>query len=322
MKTLALLLVLCVSVVSLSEENRLVVHEWGTFTSLQDEAGNAIGGINTDDEPVPAFVHNIARGLLLSQSELPPIFFQGTPQCHPGVTMRLETPVLYFHASHEFRGRVDVCVEFTGGWLTQYYPDALAVAPGADGYKFGELTAGTTGSLTWHNLEINAANSGPETGDHVWTAPRAVQALQVKTEKGESEKYLFYRGVGHLEAPLIVTRRENTLQIAANAANTPAIPMLWYADIRKDGTAAYRTIRGAENAAVLAETPARFAETDYKQTSIAALRGDMCASLLSAGLNGDEADALLNTWELSYFKSAGARLFFLVPQEWKKASCR
>ena len=31
----------------------MVVHEWGTFTSLQDESGNAIGGINADDEPVP-----------------------------------------------------------------------------------------------------------------------------------------------------------------------------------------------------------------------------------------------------------------------------
>ena len=34
------------------------IHEWGTFTSLQDEFGRAIGGINTDDEPVPDFVHS------------------------------------------------------------------------------------------------------------------------------------------------------------------------------------------------------------------------------------------------------------------------
>src|SRR5438552_315009 len=35
----------------------LVVHEWGTFTALQDEQGTALGRINTDDEPVPSFVH-------------------------------------------------------------------------------------------------------------------------------------------------------------------------------------------------------------------------------------------------------------------------
>jgi len=36
---------------------KLVVHEWGTFTSLQDENGKALGGINVDDEPVPDFVY-------------------------------------------------------------------------------------------------------------------------------------------------------------------------------------------------------------------------------------------------------------------------
>src|SRR5216117_2478267 len=75
----------------------LVVHEWGTFTSLQDEAGAAIGGINTDDEPVPKFVHRMAQMLVLTPTEVPPNFFQGAPRCHPDVTMRLETPIVYFH---------------------------------------------------------------------------------------------------------------------------------------------------------------------------------------------------------------------------------
>jgi hypothetical protein len=77
----------------------LVVHEWGTFTTLQDEDGAPISGINTDDEPVPDFVHRLAGGFFLSPSEAPPAFFQGAPRCHPDVTMRLETPVLYFYPS-------------------------------------------------------------------------------------------------------------------------------------------------------------------------------------------------------------------------------
>jgi len=44
--------------------DRLIVHEWGTFTSLQNEQGNELPGINTDDEPVPQFVHNLNRFLL------------------------------------------------------------------------------------------------------------------------------------------------------------------------------------------------------------------------------------------------------------------
>jgi hypothetical protein len=38
--------------------------------------------------------------------------------------------------------------------------------------------------------------------------------------------------------------------------------------------------------------------------------------LVADGLFADEADGLLNTWEASYFKSAGLRVFFLVPREW------
>jgi hypothetical protein len=64
-----------------------VVHEWGTFTCLQDEAGQPLGGINADDEPLPSFVHD-----LISQNA--GTNKGGVPACFPSVTMRLETPVL------------------------------------------------------------------------------------------------------------------------------------------------------------------------------------------------------------------------------------
>ena len=65
MKTLfpALLLPLFLPLAAIASEattpKPLVVHEWGTFTSLQDESGQAIGGLNTDDEPVPKAVLSI-----------------------------------------------------------------------------------------------------------------------------------------------------------------------------------------------------------------------------------------------------------------------
>jgi hypothetical protein len=318
MRTVSLSLVWALFVTTALCSDKLIVHEWGTFTSFQDERGRAIGGINTDDEPVPQFVHTIAGGLLLSRTELPPTFFQGTPHCHPDVNMRLETPVLYFHADKNFHGRVDVRVEFKGGWLTQFYPDAEAVAPGVRGEQFGTLARNTVGSLTWRNLEVNAAGAGPQTTEAVWTAPRAVEAQQVKTEKGESEKYLFYRGVGHLDAPLSVTRDSGgTLNIAAHeSAHVAGVSQLWYADIRKDGSGAYRALHVADNAPVLATTRAEFTPADYAPKAIANLRTEMRGALVTAGLNADEAEALLNTWQISYFKSAGARVFFLVPQEW------
>src|SRR5688572_28805150 len=77
--------------------DRLVVHEWGTFTALQDEQGRTIRGINTDDEPLPTFVHNAHRGVLQSPSDIPPVQFKGVSRVHPDVIVRLETPVLYFY---------------------------------------------------------------------------------------------------------------------------------------------------------------------------------------------------------------------------------
>src|SRR5437868_1690974 len=145
----------------------LIVHEWGTFTSLQDENGQAIGGINTDDEPVPRFVHQLRHHLLIKPTHLPPSFFQGAPHCHPDVTLRLETPVVYFYP---VKGRphpltVDVHVGFRGGWLSEFYPDAKVDAPGLDSgrFVFGHLTGEHVGSLTWKHLTIGGDRRGPET---------------------------------------------------------------------------------------------------------------------------------------------------------------
>ena len=153
-----------------------VVHEWGTFTSLQNEAGEALGGINTDDEPVPQFVHRLANHLLLQPTEIPMSFCQGAPSCHPDVTMRLETPVIYFHppASQTNTARANVMVKFRGGWLTEYYPYAEARAaglrpegydpqnPASFGRPFGHLRSDTESKLEWSSLEIG----GSRQADH------------------------------------------------------------------------------------------------------------------------------------------------------------
>ena len=73
----------------------LVVHEWGTFTSFQDANGETIAGINVDDEPVPGFVHRLGNPPIFGLNSLPAAWSQGAPSCHPDVTLRLETPVLY-----------------------------------------------------------------------------------------------------------------------------------------------------------------------------------------------------------------------------------
>lgn len=246
---------------SASAEQKWTVHEWGTFTSLQDESGNAIGGINTDDEPVPRFVHELASFILLRPTEVPNNFFQGAPSCHPDVTMRLETPVIYFHppAVKTNIQVVNVQVKFRGGWLTEFYPDAYPDAlefkdngfqPGpARLFRFGHLRSNTESKLTWDNLKIGGDWALTNTTAHVWTSPRAVQSASVQTTNGESEKFLFYRGLAHLNAPLKISRDANSGQLLfrSQLENLPVnkplmISSLWLVDIRTDGKIAFRPL--------------------------------------------------------------------------------
>jgi hypothetical protein len=318
---------------ALPPRDTLVVHEWGTFTCLQDEAGQSIGGINTDDEPVPQFVHDLSKFLLIDPgTELPPAFYQGAPRCHPDVTMRLETPVIYFHLprSQMKPATVDVNVEFRGGWLTQFYPYADAVAPGVgkSWTEFGPLRNTTVGRLSWGGLVVGGDAKGPVTTEHVWTSPRAIEAASVTTTNNESETFLFYRGVAHVEAPLRIARDDSRDELVLRGAFAPiqrsttpfVIHHLWLTEIRADGSSAFRRLKPVELSkdedTILARTPARFAKEDFGEKNTARFREEMHRTLVEEGLFGDEADALLNTWELSYFKSPGLRLFFIVPRSW------
>ena len=71
------------------ESNTWKIHEWGTFTALQDETGKPLGWINTEDEPVPPFCHRLSKNLLVPVDDLSPGFFKDAPRCHPDVILRL-----------------------------------------------------------------------------------------------------------------------------------------------------------------------------------------------------------------------------------------
>src|SRR5262245_24135519 len=304
-------------------EGPLVVHEWGTFTSFQDERGQAIGGINSDDEPLPYFVHNLQENLVIGTAS------QGTPRCHPDVTMRLETPVLYFHLP---KGAApvtcDVHVEFLGGWLTQFYPYAWASVKdsvGSHPFRFGHLRRDAVGKLDWFKIVVGGGGAGPPTQSRVWTAPRKVAAEPLlHTKKKESEKFLFYRGVGHRDAPIAVHRRGPELVVLSRPdpelAQDVPLTQIWLADFRAGGACAFRrqdpiTVRSGPTEG-LAAWSADLERAPHTAAAGAALRAQMRAALIAEGLFADEADALLETWELSYFQSPGLRAFFLVPRAW------
>jgi hypothetical protein len=146
MRIVLSLLVTFAAVQAFASSEKLVVHEWGTFTSLQDETGRALAGINADDEALPKFVWSIPLDTPISP------FSKGIPRLHPQVTMRLETPVVYFYPPLDAKLPIKLTftAKFRGGMLTQYFPKA-DVSPLPPQKLNGALPieSRTAGALTW-----------------------------------------------------------------------------------------------------------------------------------------------------------------------------
>lgn len=315
--------------------DRLVVHEWGTFTSLEDETGMPLGGINVDDEPVPPFVHQMMRSFVLGsqQYDRDRENGKGAPSRYPYVTLRLETPVMYFYPpkSQSTPLAVNVEVVFKGGWLSQFYPSAQTDLPQPK--TLGDLarlplTHTTSSKLTWNNLHVGTRDSGPQTDEAVWLTPRNVAAANVTTPEGESERYLFYRGVGNVDSPISVESNKEQAALSLRGrfdevlqpSQSETIRKLWLVKIKPDGRAAFRALEPiqvtADRNKVAADVKADFVDADFAQQNIDDLRREMHEALVAEGLFDDEAAAMLQTWEKSYFRSGGWRLFFLVPRSW------
>jgi hypothetical protein len=297
--------------------------------------GEELSGINIDDEPAPDFVHNL-HPFLLNSPVLTDQYWRyrqkGAPRRHPMVTMRLETPVIYFYPPQNQDGplTLDVNVRFQGGWLTEFFPYAEASAPGLESgrFQFEQLTRSTVGGLTWRDLQVGAEGKGPATSEPVWLAPRAVAAASVATPDGEHEKFLFYRGVANQRSPLRVKndREENELRILGNfdevLKEDQKVPLraIWLVSVRQDGTIASRVVDAKDvsgrNQRILARFSSEFEDRDYSTHNLEKLKTQMHAALIADGLYADEATALLSTWQRAYFVSPGLRVFYLVPRPW------
>jgi len=255
--------------------------------------------------------------------------------------MRLETPVMYFYppSGSGAQPRFDVSVRFRGGILNEFYPNADATSQVDVDRITTKMQAGmikawdgdvlnnyVVGSLRWHDVSLNPSASLPSTSSHVWLAPRRVRSTAVVTLSDEAEQYLFYRGVAHLDALVQTELAPTELRLRAPAnlqwlsAPTMTIGALWLVDIRPNGGSAFRALEAIPIAKDSAARELRrvplFTPRDYSSDAIAALRRSMKQALIARGLFEDEAEAMLSTWEESYFRAPGLRLLYIVPQEW------
>ena len=324
-------------------QSPLIVHEWGTITTRHTPDGTPIGRLNhvAATDTLPNFVYRYepaATGNDPERSLVKTALVAGRPD----VTMRLETPVIYFHQP---RGAApiapfDVSVRFRGGIVNEFFPSAEASAAAAAepgtrswlsrvspaAWSGARLDDEVEGRLAWRGVTLHDSVRLAPTSSHVWLAPRRVRARAVTTASGESEQYLFYRGVAHLDALVQTRLADGELRLAAPRelhwmrAPSMTIADSWLVDIRADGAVAFRehgplTIEKSAPSRELDRLPL-FNAADYRVERLAALRESMKRALVTAGLYEDEADALLETWQGSYFRTPGLRLFYVVPNEW------
>jgi hypothetical protein len=319
----------------------LVIHEWGTITSIHAPDGTPATGLNRIDESdvLPDFVHRYEP----STTRQPHRLLAKSPRVpgRPDVTMRLETPVIYFHPppNQKYDHPIDITVRFRGGVLNEFYPDAAAsialdtrrvqdkVEAGViEEWNGDVLNNYVVAQLQWKALRLHDTVVAPLTNSETWLASRAVNSVSVfSASAGEGEQFIFYRGVAHLDA-LFQTRLTRTqLHLRAPAQLTwleapMRVPLVWFADVRQDGRVAFhehagltlsQEIAGKELARIK-----RFSAGNYTEGGAAKLRGSLKRALIAAGLYADEAEAMLNTWKASYFQQAGSRVFYIVPREW------
>jgi hypothetical protein len=319
----------------------LVVHEWGTITTRHAADGTPEGRLNRIDssEVLPAFVHRYEPPATRGDTQRSLTKTTLTPG-RPDVTMRLETPVIYFYPTAGARTPpFDVAVRFRGGILNEFYPVADGSVDVDVERVAAKMRAGllhdwdgavldnyVVGGLRWRGLALKPTVSLPSTDSHVWLAPRRVRAAGVTAATGESERYLFYRGVAHLDAVLQTRRTTGEIQLLAPArlhwlrAPSMTVSRVWLLHTRVDGHSAFRErtaliVTRNHPSAELARI-SLFADSEYSTTGLAELRRSMKRALTGAGLFDDEAEAMLETWRESYFRAPGLRVLYLVPNEW------
>jgi len=180
----------------------LIVHEWGTFTSLMGSNGKIYDGMFHEDEILPDFVHRF--GEVVKTPPAPkPFPIPTPPPRRPGcgghskvgceflenqiITQKMETPVLYFYSDKELNAQVHV--DFPGGIISEAYPKWSRIRPvETPGVKL------INGSVDF-NVEVLAPNdqsfSPPYVeSENIYSHARLTKSNLIKSGN-EVEKFIF-----------------------------------------------------------------------------------------------------------------------------------
>jgi hypothetical protein len=311
----------------------LVVHEWGTFTSVQGGAGELLSWQPLLTPDLPKFVYEWQRPGFGHPS--PMLLLKGGIRS----LQRMETPVIYFYSDRELTA--DVTVNFPAGFITEWYPQAQQVggktSPPAtsDANRTAFLPAFSNSVIAWRGLRILPAHAADlaaqlphdHTDNHYYAARETDSAFVHVAAGGtngttpELEKLLFYRGTGNFATPLRVTVTEAGLLSVANTGAEP-LPDLFLVE-RRNGQGSWTQLQqlapGQTKRWQELTPPAKLGSASSEVFS-QQLGARLEQALVRAGLYPREAAAMVKSWHKSWFAEDGVRVLYILPRAWTDAT--
>ena len=312
-----------------SDQEELIVHEWGTFTSFSGSDGVKLEFRPLIDNDLPAFVKTIRPSFsrMLSKGSIRAI-------------QRMETPVTYFYTPVE--RDITAKVEFPEGLLTEYFPpvrdkqpqqqlapsltldgDSLASVPLKDGIlDWGQIHLIPPQSLRAHvedeelsrriGRQVEQVMVEPARGFPHYFAARNTDSAIVQMRTGTApnvvdyfEKFLFYRGVGNFDLPLTLSETEEGTFQLINAGDDE-IRSVFLVTVQKEQVRFHRYDASAPHS-TMTLNPSSLSG------GIESLADAMTSALVDEGLYRKEARAMIACWRSSWFGEEGTRLLYMVP---------
>ncbi len=301
--SLSLFAVLATVLAVAPNSNSYVAHEWGTFTSVQGKDGVQMIWNPRIAVELPKFVHNAMSD---------PLIASFTKDAFRG-RQRMETPVIYFYADRP--QTVDVSVDFPGGTITEWFPQSAQRMEKMAGKKFA--TPRPPG-ISWDKVNVLTSKTPDllpmdESGSHYFAARDTdANLVQVAPENGkaETEKFLFYRGVGDFTAPLAVKLESTdfrTLRVENHGTeNIAEFYVLENTPVRR-GWLKIDNLKPNETRPL---SLTNMTSVESSEALMTAMASQVSQTLVKQGLFPREASAMVKTWEQTWFNEPGLRVLY------------
>lgn len=290
-----------------AKETDLVLHEWGTFTSIA--GGN---GVALDWKPLngasdlPSFVYTSTGG----------DGYRGTAdRTGKGEIsrVRMETPVIYFYTKNEME--LNVSVGFPKGKITEWYPQAAVVN---SSFAYGQ-TGNFHNGITWGTIRLlpndNSALPREASYSHYYPArdtdATTIQICNADKSKVEHERFLFYRGIGNFDLPLSVKMERGEVVLDLNR---PLYSSKGNPGHNLNGLMVFENRGGRVGFTLVPSVSGRtpVARPQLNMT-VEQAKAELERILLAQGLYPKEAQSMIRTWSDSWFEE-GLRVFYLLPR--------